>query len=75
VHDPWHCVTVHMDDGKEISLAGLLNDEDGALASARATSAAGGAAATGLADGCQDMIVWCAGLSAHVPAPQHIICI
>ena len=69
VHDPWHCVTVYMDDGKEISLAGPLNDEDDALASTRAISAAGGAAVQGVADGCQDMIVWCAGLAAHVPAP------
>lgn len=70
VHDPWHCVTVYMDDGKEVSLAGPLNDEE-ATASSRAKPATRGAPATEAAQCCHDMIVWCAGLSAHVVSQQQ----
>lgn len=49
VHAAWHCVTVRMADGKSVSLAGPMDDN----------------AAVGAEDGCQDMMVWCAGLYAH----------
>ena len=70
VHDPWHCVTVYMDDGKEVSLAGPLNDEEAAT-STRAEPATRGAASIEAVNGCHDMIVWCAGLSAHVVCQQQ----
>lgn len=64
VHVPWHCVTVHMSDGKEVSLAGPLNDQEAGAGSTGALLAAGGPAVAESGEGCQDMIVWYAGLSA-----------
>jgi hypothetical protein len=66
VHPAWHCVTVFMKDGKAVSLAGPMHDDVPVTAAATR----GGAASGGFGEGCQDMIAWCAGISAYAAQQQ-----
>ena len=59
-------MTVFMKDGKAVSLAGPMHDDVPVTAAATR----GGAASGGFGEGCQDMIAWCAGISAYAAQQQ-----
>ena len=60
VHAAWHCITLFIEGGKQVSFSGPMND-----------SAAAAAEAAGRGDGgCQDIMVWYAGLCAYAVHSQ-----